>query len=506
MQLSVAFHTFSKAAFEKVARHASRLGEGELPAQLQYLYAYLKNEEVGARTLVVETPYVDRHYLAEYQGYYASALRGVERFTTRVHAFSTKLSREEVAAGLSGPDQAAFLETLQNAYLGYFVLRPLPSVPVGRTVLRWYPEGERCFGPRTAPHRVHVFGVTLKAYGMQFQQQDMAVGACATAALWTALSAVMRRDGLRSPTPLAVTQWAHESLPVGRGFPAASGLTLDQVTGAIHAAGYAPDVFKPSGDGSLFELQVLTYLRSGIPVVLQLKDPDAGTPEGHMVTAVGFRPKDGKARAWVPGGEHGPRSAESVRLYVHDDRLGPYARMVWGRVPSASEEEEGEERVVTLHLEQRSREPKGSEARLHVWTAVAPLYPKIRISARDLLSVGTEVWPLLRSLVEPDLWKELAVEPSFALNGDYRGNVWSLGLSAERAWRLGSEVLLSRYLGLLRFTVAGVWFADVLVDATDLHREAPRWGAVLAIIPASEAGGETLRARMGAFASWVEVV
>ncbi len=64
-----------------------------------------------------------------------------------------------------------------------------------------------------------------------------------------------------------------------------------------------------------------TYLLSGIPVVLALR-PGGG---GHAVTAVGFQMSEAsipRSRATVP-----VRSAGlTKKLYVHDDRLGPYAR------------------------------------------------------------------------------------------------------------------------------------------------------------------------------------
>ena len=51
---------------------------------VRYLASYLKNPEVHAKTLVIETPYVDRHYLEEYKGYYATSLRQPEAHPTRI--------------------------------------------------------------------------------------------------------------------------------------------------------------------------------------------------------------------------------------------------------------------------------------------------------------------------------------------------------------------------------------------------------------------------------------
>ena len=104
--------------------------------------------------------------------------------------------------------------SLRSSYLGYVVVRPQPSVPIGRTVLR--PEGA---SPATmnawvqSRYGAHVMGMSLKVEGLAFQQQDRAVGACATTAVWTALQQTCKRESDRPPTPSAITQgaWTHLS-------------------------------------------------------------------------------------------------------------------------------------------------------------------------------------------------------------------------------------------------------------------------------------------------------
>jgi hypothetical protein len=144
----------------------------------------------------------------------------------------------------------------------------------------------------------------------------------------------MRADGTRPATPLAVTRAATRHVLSSRVLPASGGLDLTQMLGAISEFGYSPHVLKP-GEGSdvdAFLLAVQCHLRSGIPVVLQVKAPD---DDGHAVVCVGFRTSDEEEPisdlVYKTHQQLSLRAAGMSRVYVHDDRLGPYARAKWLR-------------------------------------------------------------------------------------------------------------------------------------------------------------------------------
>lgn len=108
-----------------------------------------------------------------------------------------------------------------------------------------------------------------------------------------------------------------------------SGLELAQLTAAVRELGDAPYVLKPAREHGTFALSIKCYLSSGIPAVLVLEDQHGGY---HAVTASGYRFGDEEEPARdievsVPeqGGEL--RSKGMSRVYVHDDRFGPYLRM-----------------------------------------------------------------------------------------------------------------------------------------------------------------------------------
>ena len=150
------------------------------------------------------------------------------------------------------------------------------------------------------------------------------MGACATTAIWSAMSRVVRADGGRAPTPYAVTQAATRHYLRDRALPAVSGLELAQLTAAVHEFGYAPYVLKPANEYATFLLSLKSYLLSGIPAVLVIEDAKG---EYHAVAASGYRLGDDEEpaddiRVSFPdqGGEL--RSRGINRLYVHDDLHG----------------------------------------------------------------------------------------------------------------------------------------------------------------------------------------
>ncbi|QAT88858.1 hypothetical protein EJ065_7333 [Corallococcus coralloides] len=492
--------TFRSVAFSEavllseIAKASGAPGEAEPADQARYLASYLKNPESGARTILIEAPYIDRHYLEEFTGYYASALHAPSSQAVRLHFFRKEWgtsATEAILAQLSreGPEQAS--SGLRDDYLGFIVVRPLPSAPIGRTVLRPYhnPDKPRCFEPANTQHDVHLLGLTLRVPGLPFQQQDQGVGACATTAVWSALARVTRSDGARAVTPLAVTLAATRTLALGRAFPANKGLDRSQILEAIRHVGYAPEVLNSYGDPTLFQLALKCYVRSGIPVILKLANSQ--WPENHAVTVVGYREDASDSatteiRYTQEGRSFGLRARGLARLFVHDDRFGPYARMTWVR-PTSGADDQAEE------LPRLSFDPYGNRDAFEkfldpvkVDEAYIPLYPKLRMSATDLTLLASQLLPMVRHLAGMERRESLLVDLRFVLNGRYLSEAHGLGLSSARTATLVSTLLLPRYIGVIRFSTSSSHFLDVICDTTDIPRTPPAWAPVLAFVPHDE--------------------
>jgi len=462
-------------------------GRGDQPPlQVGYLANYC--EMLKAKTIVCESQYVDRHYIDEFAAYYSRKLSSPSNLTRRVHLFSHELSkrrlqgmferafkscteRSKVEKKLCDPPEESGLDV---GYLGYIVVRPIPTVPIGRTVLVRLPHGET---PRniwaTNIHTVHLGNLTLRVDGLAFQQQDAAVGACATAALWSALTCVARYDGMRAPTPAEITDVAvrNPRPSIRTVLPANHGLTIYELCDATRAFGFSPEMFYPEiPEHFVSTLQM--YLLSGIPVVLGLDDGLSG----HAVTAVGFQLSTTVNP--VLQGEVPFQSAKINKIYIHDDRLGPYAR---AHLRTASKpphpimkaltgEDLKDEIWLELQIEQE------------IWRitcAFAPVYPKLRLSHDSLLKLALYMNSPIEKMVGPEIAVKLQVSFRYERSGTYLGRLSGRINDPKQAARFAQRVSLSRWCGIIRWHLEDSDFIELVYDATDVVREAPFEGIEL---------------------------
>jgi len=324
---SLEFHPFSEAAFGALS--PSR--------QLRYLYCYLR--DLDAQVVIAEPHYFDKDYLSEFAAFYSVSSRGYPNTCRRLHFFSGQVTRELFVAAVSG--KRAAITQLQQAYLGFCVVRPIPAAPLGCTVLAWYPDIAPDTRRVTSPSReyhCHLAGLKLSVTGLAWQQQDSAVGACATVGLWSMLHASSFDNDHSAPTTAQITEAAHQTAVTGaRVFPS-NGLTIIQLLEAIKRYHMAP--FVMSGDIRPSEVTVraenirrnagfskerfastcASFIRSGYPVLAIGHSIGNGK---HAVCITGFREE--------PPGDVAPRAVKAAdeslkHVYIHDDNLGPNVR------------------------------------------------------------------------------------------------------------------------------------------------------------------------------------
>ena len=476
---------FDRVAF---ARDLTAAAGGKTPdkvpfvGQVKYLARYCKR--LGAKTVLREDHYVDRHFLDEHVLYYGRSLEPTASHVVRFHVFSRVFSDAEFGdlleqrAAQTTEAAAKIDQDLSKDYLGFISIRPLPSVPIGRTVLRRLDDGEQRDIWATGSHEVHLANIGLKVEGLAFQQQDLAVGACATAAVWTALSRVTRHEGMRAPTPAEVSQAAgRHVLPNGRTLPAVSGLSVQQLCEAIRSSGFAPEVVHAVERPEYFVVALHTYLLSGIPVVLVLQ----GSEGQHAVTAVGFKTEgvlSPRLQTSVP-----VRSARIKKIYIHDDRLGPYARSFLRPLPRT--EEFGECLLLAIEKERDEETPDGAAAQpdpedVEDWvleTAIVPVYPKLRLPARSLITLAELCGDLIEDLVGSENALSLGVEFYYERAGTYLSRL--SGRVGPGAADFLRRVALPRWCGIVRWFVGNSPLAEFVYDTTDILRDEQRLGAEL---------------------------
>jgi len=243
----------------------------------------------------------------------------------------------------------------------------------------------------------HVLGFDLSVQSLAWQEQDCAAAACATSALWSALHGTAMLFQHKVFSPVEITTIATEQFPgLRRAFPN-RGLTPLQMAAAIRQAGLEPEV---TGIGRKATLQATAhaYLRARIPLVLnvamydlsQKKHPipyNGDWDTGHAVTITGFSMGNTRAEPY-PGTGLFLRSSHIDKLYVHDDQVGPFARIVFG-VPPFVADHSGRRKPVSLAMATswRGRSGKLGTVVFEPETLIIPVYHKIRVDFHAILEL-----------------------------------------------------------------------------------------------------------------------
>jgi hypothetical protein len=268
---------------------------------------------------------------------------------------------------------------------------------------------------------------------------------------------------MRAPTPAEISDAALRSpRSIGRPIlPANTGLTVQQLCDATRTFGFTPEVISAFTRPEVFVATLHTYLLSGIPVVLALR----GGGIGHAVTAAGFQMASTEhpaLQASVP-----VRSSRLTKLYVHDDRLGPYARAF---VEPFSHRNEGE----GLDFEGLAFEIEFDGSGAERWiidAAIAPVYPKLRLPVASLIALAEFMASLVETMVGEKKAPLLRVDFRYERAGDYLTRLAGRVALPTAAARFVREVALSRWCALVRWYIGDEELVEFVYDTTDVVRD-----------------------------------
>lgn len=295
-------------------------------------------------------------------------------------------------------------QACQNGhYLGFLVVRPLSSAPIGRALLV-PPKQNVSPGSHLlvkARYEAHPLGSLIDVGGAPFLQQDSRVSACAHASIWVSsrhfhtkhregwFSTVDIAEKASTPTDITLAQ----SLPSGSG-----GLGLNNMIRALRSVGREPIVYigeQPNNsDYPPFvwpnerkpEEIINRYVDSGIPVILGLVPFDLSQGEGHAVVCVGHVHK--KINHDINLTDRPTRSIFCGSFLVHDDQRGVYLSMPVNRAQHVSS---------AINM----KTPYNVED--HVFSIIVPLPGKVYIKgeiaeliAWNLIENYTNIWPSIR--------------------------------------------------------------------------------------------------------------
>lgn len=473
--------------------------------QIKYIYGYLKSfmpaliegkKTVGS--ILLEHEYIDRDFLEDYSRFYVGRFGNDGSRCARLHFFDCDLTHKQMDALLAGDSDEVFanqphlkltLESLQEHYLGFMVIKPLTRTFVGKTCLRV--SGDTGLGKKKIAKRydVNLFGLKLTIDSIAFQEQDKVVAACATTAIWTALHGFPGRSVKEikscSEITTAALNFVHGS---SNGFPNKE-LSNKQIQRSLDVEGlryHNSDFERTDTKPEFFQEYLAAHIDSDLPVILagtvyglQPDESEDKVKAGHAITAVGYDFRDGKK--WV---------------YVHDDRLGPYARaeMVMLKDYLKGDTPKGQEDRWGLAMSLVEPDSTNPHEIIVPDMAIVPADKKMRLPFKYAYGTAVRVVEQIEALMPRDLCPligipmpkvsfkiklvsiahardEVRVHTTHRKAGDTLGK-WSLDESLLGRWREDKLAFLTGHLARLQWQMDFFWENElafkVFLDATDI--------------------------------------
>jgi hypothetical protein len=411
-----------------------RLSETSHPG---YLERYL--EAIRCRCAVVEDEYVDKGYLIDYCRYHARSFSAPARFTKRFHFFSKEFSNEDLSTVLTSGNHQQ-IQNLQDSYLGFVVVKPVKTYGgkrlIGRTVLTTYPleaDGERR-RLITVKQSASLYGIPLEIVSLPYQTQDVAVGACATASLWVSMYPLRELAALPDLSLAEITEKSTEFPGEQRRFPS-GGLNVWQMIDFIHYLGLDVEVVNPvPAIPSMIEDIVIAYTECNLPVIVAIQLKREDRVDHHAVVVSGYRSRDNRITV----------------LYVHDDQIGPYSRVL----------PEGD----FFKWKNEWTDDNGYDE-VRVEKLLIPVYPKIRLTFKG-------IYPIYLGIKEETLSHGFEADLFLTQINPYKRALCMDHLVENKLDVLTAP--LPRFIWVIRIHDSGNPLADILYDGTSVFPQTIR--------------------------------
>jgi hypothetical protein len=386
-------------------------------SHVRFLQDYLGKDGLDAKFLVVEKDYINKDYLIDYSTYYSTCFASYPKTGSRLHFFSTDIDLEgfksqfynSIIEGVNSHEKHK--EFWQKNYLGYIVLKPIPNLFIGFTLLKHYnySSDNKCYEKDRnfwgiKSYKKHIFGNEVVIDSLAFQEQDQNVAACATIAIWSMLQIAAEDYYVVLQSPSEITRNSDIVAYKGNRLLPNKGLSILQMSQAITKNNLVTEVRERTdyeGD-STFNLYIKklihAYSNLRIPpiLIINLSPPkdrgkdrikadyieDEGDFDGHAIAVNGYKMRplqlvkrrnsllSKKSKLFIREGIIW--KADLIeKMYVHDDQWGPFSRMIFS----------GKEKIKTnWELTTENKTLSRTEA------LVVTVYPKVRIPYDDIES------------------------------------------------------------------------------------------------------------------------
>lgn len=305
-----------------------------------YILDYLS--DLSAKTCILEKEYIDKDFTIDYQKFYCRSFSDHNKCTKRIHFFNKLLDLNyftDMLTCTENYDDDEKINELNEWYLGFTVIRPIKDEYgcelVGRTMLRTYPsevDGKKRVYISSQDY-ASLFGIPLKIESLPFQSQDRGVSACATIALWGAIHPIKNIFGVSGHSPAEITEMATSLPSFHRRFPT-SGLTKEQMINYIKLLGLDMEIIKPKSIDSI-PITIKAFINAGLPIIASLKiSKKTGADDEHDEVCDLISSADQgdgiteQRHAVIITGYQADTKGCIKELYVHDDKVGPYCKVL----------------------------------------------------------------------------------------------------------------------------------------------------------------------------------
>ncbi|MCC7572052.1 MAG: hypothetical protein KO464_01530 [Candidatus Methanofastidiosum sp.] len=472
--------------------------------QISFLKGYLSHLE--CKSILIESKYIDRDYLMDYQDFYVRCSRPYDKKCKRAHFFSCDVKQEDIIKIIESPlQQTKKIEELQKKYLGFSVIKPLPDKVIGKTCIKHYPAEEIRHFLSIKEYSSNLFGINFKVNTLAFQQQDTIMAACATVSLWCAFQQTSELFGHYVHSPGQITKSATTNIIDKQRIIPSQGLTPGQICDAVRHVGLAYETFSVMDKESFLGI-IYSYLKMNLPIIMGFLRPDN---KYHAVTITGYKLEKLKEKEENKVQENeekeGIKNIKMIsnnisELYIHDDQIGPFSR-VYIREKSADDipkvlikfpKDKNQEdilkdvRLVPLYLFSEkyvSSKPglklelvypetgnleidaKNSANKLVTPDIlIIPLYEKIRINFSSIYKEVNRINTFLRTMIKSEIIWDIFLYTSNKFKEELIQNEI---LSKEYKIKLLSECM-PKYIWRCQAKIQNKIFLEIIFDSTDI--------------------------------------
>lgn len=316
--------------------------------KLQALLEVIKDDLI----VFIEYPYVDRLYRDSYYNFYSSAHLNYKRDCMRVSLFENH----------NDIDFTAVTEQWQEAFLGFFIIRPIENKLLGRSFFSPLALKTQNFLCCLSRETINIRGIEFSTHGFSHSTQDAKMASCAETSVWSLVDYFSKKYHNYPPVTPGQIHSILEKTFYQRFLPS-NGLTAIQISSTLQQLGFSPRIYSIISERKNEE-QIYTiisdYIESGIPVIIAIK----GSFGGHAMLLIGHEENADYNNLTSQTKENLVDAAVFRKRYISvDDNKSPYR---------------------LIELQKPMADYKGdSYNNASISSVIVPLYPRIYIEAPE---------------------------------------------------------------------------------------------------------------------------